>query len=325
MGVATEGGFHPERSNPTRTPQGGWVRAHLRLVALLLLNLLLNHDPVFRVVGWLNRRSGRLVTVFVAYPASREFFDAYTYRWVRRWCRWRPWLCGVFRQGSKWGLKTGVSATEADFLDPANHGELRRLVDRAERIRRLLGADRKTFAGILPGVLFARRIVRETPEADLTVDVLVRAEKEVCRRLGWHADVPVVVLGGRGFIGRRLVRRLVRQGREVHPVDLNGGGKLSWPAHLADRPAVVVNAARKGALGEHLPGFWPGLAVLNEVYPGPDEDEMAALLELGVPTFHVVGVRAHCVPGFPGNYGGGVPCCAAIPDPGMDVLIRRIA
>ena len=325
MGVVIEGGSHSGRSDLARAPKEGWARAHLRLAALLVLNLLLNHGAVFRVVGWLNRRSGRLVTVFVAYPASKEFANAYTYRWARRWCRWRPWVCGVFKQGRKWGLKTGISATEADFFDPANQGHLRGLVDRAERMRRLLGAERKTFAGILPGVLFARRIVRETPEADLTVDVLVRAEEEVRRRLGWSGLVPVVVLGGRGFIGRRLVRRLVRQGREVHPVDLDGGERLSWPTHLSGRRVVVVSAARKGALREHLPGFWPGLAVLNEVYPGPDEDEMAGLLARGVPAFHVVGVKARCVPRFPGNYEGGVPCCAAIPDPGMEVVIRRIA
>ncbi|MFU8857301.1 MAG: hypothetical protein ACNA8S_09900 [Deferrisomatales bacterium] len=312
-----------DRSNLCRAWQ--WLRSHARRAGLVALNILLNNDLVFHAVGRLNRRLGLLATVFVAYPASDSFSDAYGYRWTRARIRWRPWVCGVFRQGRRWGLVTAVASTESDFLNPANHGALRSLVARTERLRRLLGAERSTYAGILPGVLYSRRLVRQTPEADVTVDVLVRAEAEVRRRLGWADHVPVVVLGGRGFIGRRLVRRLAEQGRVVHPVDLNGGGHHGWPGHLAGTRAVLVNAARRGALGGYLPHFWPELALLNEVYPEPDAAELDALRRIGSPAFHVAGVAAQCLPPFPGAYRGAVPCCAALPGPALAPLVCRLA
>ncbi len=297
---------------------------HLRRCGLTALNLLLMRGAVLRLVGLLNRRWGFLHTVFVAYPAGPAFADAYSYPQQREGIRWRPWLCGVFRQGGRWGMITAVSSTDEDFLDPGNEDNLRALFRRAEHLRRQLHAPRKTFAGILPGLLCGRRIVRQCPEADLTVDALCQAEAAVRRELGYPDDAPLIVIGGRGFIGRRLVRRF--RDRPVYSVDVNGkGGEAQrWPDHLRGTPAILINAARPGALQEYLPRFWPGLALVNEVYPAPGDDDLAILRTVGAPAFHVVGVEAASFPPFPGEYRGGIPCCAAMPQDGLQVLLRRL-
>jgi hypothetical protein len=217
-----------------------------------------------------------------------------------------------------------ISSTEEDFLAPSNQGELSRLVGRTERLRLLLGAQRKTFAGVLPGVLYARRIVRESPETDLTAEVVVRAERKVRDQLGWSANHPVVVLGGRGFVGRRLVRRFQAEGRNVHVVDLKGDQERGWPDHLEGRRAILVNAARRDSLVEYLPRFWPELVLLNEVYPEPGQAEISLPREIGSVAFHVAGVAALCIPAFPGAYSDGIPCCAAMPDPAMEVKVYRV-
>jgi hypothetical protein len=299
------------------------LAVRFRRAAVRVLNAALNRPSVFRAVGWVNRRAGRpLATVFVAYPASPKYAEAYCHPSGFEAIRWAPYLVGAFKQDGRWGLMLAVSTTERDFMDGSNARGLAELVERTERIRTLVGADQKSFAGVLPGVLFARRVLRESVEAEVTVEAVVRAETQTREAVGYSADAPVVLLSGRGFIGRRLAKRLREDSsaREIIAVDPRGGDP--WPEHLRGRPAVAVNAARRGALAEYAERWWPELVLLNEVYPEPPE---AVVASLEAPAYHVVGVEATSFPRFPAAYAGGIPCCAARRTDEMRTIIRRLA
>lgn len=308
----------------------GAIRVHLQRFAMVALNLLLRHDAVFWLVGRLNRRVRLLKNVFVAYPATQEYADAYSYRWVQQRCRWVPWLAGLYRQNGMLGLITVISSSEDDFFHPAdpnhNRERLEALLRRTERIRRLLGAEQTSFAGILPGLLQARGIRTAGPELDVTVEALIRAEAQLRAELGYPAETPLILLGGKGFIGRRLAERLAH--RETYVVDILPGRKINqqtWPWHLERKAAILINLTKKAVISDYMRLFWKELVLLNEVYPEPSAAELAFLSGIGVRVYHLVGVKAQALPRFPFAYAGGVPCCAAWHGSDMDVLLCRLA
>lgn len=289
------------------------IFSHGRKISLLVVNLFINHDLVFRFLGSL----GIFKTVFVAYPAYEELALAYVYKRHRHWMRWRPWPAGIFRQNGRWGLMMVISSVEKDFLDSANIENMKALIQRTEDIRRLLKAEQKTFAGILPGIFAAKNLLKFSHEAIVTANAVIKAEKKI-NPLGF----PVIVLGGKGFIGRRIVKKLTHKGRKVFCVDVDSDS--SWPKHLLGQPAVVINVTKKAALKEYIPLFWEGLILLNEVYPAPSKEEIESMRSKKVPAFHVVGLMANSLPSFPREYAGGIPCCAGWDSPEMEVIIREL-
>ena len=297
---------------------------HMRKILVLVANVLFNYNFVFRIVGVMNRRWNFLSSVFVAYPATKDYTSAYIYQ--RHWhvMKWTPWIGGIFRQESKWGLMLVIASTEEDFCHPENTGNLQTLVERAERIRQLIGASQKTFAGILPGILFKKRLIRETVETDITVESIVKAEKNVRNTEGYDENTPLIILGGNGFVGRRLIKRL--NGREVYCVDSTNGktNVASWPFHLKDSSAIMINISRSHALAYYTNLFWPGLVLLNEVYPELGKDELKIITEKGCSAYHVVGIQGKAYPSFANAYAGGIPCCAARISVDMQVIVKKL-
>ncbi len=296
---------------------------HFRKIALLLFNFCFNRRVFLKLVGRFNRRHGFLKTVFVAYPATEEYALEYVYPSHRHWMRWRPWPAGVFRQNGKWGLMLVISSTEKDFI-PENRDNLQVLVEETEKFRRILGAENKTFAGVIPGVLSSLGLLKNPIEREITVKALVEAEKTVRERLGL-GEVPIILLGGKGFIGAKLQEKLT--GREVFLVDVNshpGRANLEdWPADIKGREALLVNLTRASTIELYVPFFWPELTLLNEAYPAP-EREAREISAIGASTFHLAGVRATSFPSFPKAYKGGIPCCAAWPSEDMRVIVREL-
>ncbi|MCF6147677.1 MAG: hypothetical protein E3K37_03360 [Candidatus Kuenenia sp.] len=300
------------------------MAGHLRKILILFVNALFNHNLVFRVIGAINRRWNFLRSVFVMYPATKDYTSAYLYK--RHWhaLKWSPWIGGVFRQNGKWGLILGITGTDDDFRNTDNSGNLQALAGRAEHVRRLIGATQKTFAGILPGILFKNRFVRETVEMDVAVEAIVRAEGHV-RTIERHGkNTPLIVLGGNGFVGRRLIKRL--NGREVYCVDSTNGkaNTASWPGHLKESCAILINISKSYALSDYTSLFWPGLVVLNEVYPEPHKEELEMIKAKGCAVYHIVGIEGKAYPSFPNAYTGGIPCCAARISEDMRVIVKRL-
>ncbi len=300
---------------------------HFRKIFLLFLNLLFNHNFVFRVVGWFNKKKGFLKTIFVAYPASEEYANAYVYKRCRYKMRWCPWPAGIFKQNGKWGVMFVISSTDQDFKNPENKEKLAFFVKKFVRIKDMLRAEQMTSAGIIPGMLHRHKLISEAPEAEVTVKAVVKAEEEVRKILNWE-EVPLVVLGGKGFIGSRLVEKLNNRvySREVYSVDCEDGiDYINWPYSLEGKRAIIINITKKHALSNYLPLFWPDLVLINETYPEPSKQEIAALAKKGNKVYHVAGVEASSFPSFPKAYAGGIPACAAWNSPDMKVIVKDLS
>lgn len=300
------------------------AKAHARRIFVELLNLFFNHDWIFWLIGQVNRKLGLIKSVFLVYPATDDYMLAYSYVYRSRWHEWKPGPIGIFWQNGKFGVKFAISASNGQFSEPDNKEKLRKVAERMEKIRQLFCAERKTFAGILPGVLFAKRMVRETPEADVTVEAVRQAIEKVKLLEGLSNNTPVIVLGARGFIGRRVVASLTNDGCLVCSVDIAGNGRYPWPFHLRGKPVLLVNISINSALSEYVHLLWPELVIVNEVYPEPCQQTAEQLKAVGCHCYHVVGVKARALPSFPGGYQGGIPCCAAWHSPEMEVLLKKI-
>ncbi len=298
------------------------ITNHFRRLAILFLNVAFNRPIVFRLVGHLNRRRLFLSSVFVAYPASEEYALAYVYPQHRHLMRWRPWPVGIFKQNGKWGVTFVISSTESDFTKPDNIDNLNQLVLYTEKIRELLAADQKTFAGILPSVLLGKEILRDAIEAEVTVAAVMKAEEKVRIAEKLEESTPLIILGSKGFIGKRLISKLID--REIYEIDIADDNTKEWPCHLQGRKTILINLTRKMALNNYLDYFWPDLILLNEVYPEPTVTELSRIITQGCKAYHVVGIIAKTYPSFPKAYKGGIPCCAARLTDEMNVIIRKI-
>ncbi|MBI2484316.1 hypothetical protein HYV71_03985 [Candidatus Uhrbacteria bacterium] len=283
--------------------------------------------PLLACLGIVNRINPFIGMIFVAYPAQPAYQKAYCFGWHARLIKVRPWLVGWYRQNDLAGLMFVVSLTDRDLLDPNTKTLLRRLVRRVEMIRRLVGAKQSSYAGIIPGVLARHGLRRECPETETTVAAVGRALDELCALIEYETDTPVIVLGGRGHVGRLLVKLLQLWGREVYSVDLLEGRRVNheeWPMSLVRRKVILVSLVPMPVVENYLFSFWPEIVILNEAYPPPGEQEIANLQGVGVRVFHVVGVEALSLPQFPLDYQGGIPCCAAWNSPGMRVILREL-
>jgi len=284
--------------------------AFARRTGIILLNLLFNNRLFYKTLGWLNKHLDFLSSVFVAYPASEEYAEAYFASALKPKIKWSPTPCALLYQNGKWTLGFGISSSERDFRDPSNEENLRALVERTEYIRKTVKADHKTFAGILPGILHRRELLEDATEAKVTVRVLLKAIKDVQGREDMSPGVPLIVLGGRGYIGSRLMQELPK--KHTYSVDKSCPGD-NWPNQLEGQNALLINVANRTALQQYLDRVWSGLTLLNEVYPEPQPRVIDAFTRLGNSVYHVVGVEAHAYPRFPKAYAGGIPCCAARP------------
>ena len=184
---------------------------------------------------------------------------------------------GIFVQNGSLGLITGITNIESEFLH-ASPAELSLLVSRMERLRQHVGAEQKTFAGILPGVLQSRGLLAETPETETTVTMVSRAAQLVLEQEGYSSDTPIVLLGAKGHVGRHLAARW--NGRSLFPIDVDSSPE-AWPHHLHGQPMLVVNVTKKSAVAQYIPLFWPGCVLLNETYPEPTADELAQIKAIG--------------------------------------------
>ncbi len=290
---------------------------HIRRIAVLIFDFLFDHDWFYHLLGWMNYRLFEIRTVFLMYPEQPKYALAFVYPSRLPKVKWSPFLAGFFIQNGKLGLMFAISATPEDFRNPKNENGLKQAVQRMEEIRRLVKAPRKTFAGILPGILYAKRIVREAPEAELTVEGIVRAIDLIKKEEKIYAKVPLIVLGGRGFIGRRLVKVLQARGEQVIVVDKND----PWPDSLQGEVVMVINTTLRDALLDYRSRMWPEMIIVNEVYPPPPAKYFQGIVRS---LWHIKGAKAWALPPFPHAYQGGIPLCAAFFDNKIRILTKKI-
>jgi hypothetical protein len=267
--------------------------------------------------------------VFLLYPARKEYADALAYEWHQRRFSWHPGLVGLYRQGGRYGLIFGIPNLEERIRAEESAPRLVELMGRMEAVRNRVGASRKVFAGILPSAFVRNGIENEhlAEQRHLTARAVLHALDEVAARHRLSEDVPILVLGGRGYIASEVLQLTTR--RNVTSIDV---GEFEAFRKFADsnrgRPAVVVNLTKSGALLEYAREFWPGVLVLNEVYPEPSPAEIGALEARGAICYHIIGVEGDAWPPFPKAYRGGIPCCASLPispDDPIPVLVSRLS
>jgi hypothetical protein len=298
------------------------IRSHSRRLSLEILNIFINHDWLFWLIGAINKHIRLLEAVFLVYPANEKYALAYVYRRRLPKVMWNPWLCGLLWQDKKVTLMFCISATNGQFTNPENVENLKRAAERMEKLRQLFSVKRKTFAGILPGILHSKEIIHDAPEADITAVAVSQAIDlvKIQESLGDHS--PIIILGGKGFIGRRVVRLLNKQ--NIYSIDsLDGQDSKDWPS-INERQGIVVNITLSNALKDYLDVILPGMVVINEVYPEPTLEILQRLREKNCKCYHIVGVKAFALPPFPAAYRGAIPCCAAWPSPKMRVVVRKL-
>jgi hypothetical protein len=294
---------------------------------VILLNAFFGHAWVYFLIGLANKYifNKPIKSIFMLYPANEKYTKAYVYLWYARSMKWKPRLVGLLKQNEKWGFIFGISSTEEDFSNPENISNLKKVEARLERIRKLLGADQKTFAGILPGTLFSKGIVTNPAEREVTAKAVLQALGKIKSTENLSVDTPIIVLGGEGFIGSAL-----REAGNGNLFSFDKGEEqrfIAFSENLKGKPTILLNITRKNVLLSYVPYLWPEVVVVNEVYPEPNEKELADIKARGAICYHVVGVKGKAWPGFPRGYAGGIPCCASFwPEGGRgyDVLIKKL-
>lgn len=278
----------------------------IRKSAVLLSIVFLSNPVSLLLLGLINRLLGTPVkSLFVVYPASQRYVDHYGFRFLQPYLQKIPVICGIYSQGGTPGLIFGISGTEAEFEKPSFLRDLKRNTD---FIASALGVTATRYSGILPSAMQRKGVM--DPEAldqrsDLVGRVVTLAEASVRQQLALSPETPVVLLGGRGSVGRQLMKRLLLERRTVFSVDSND----RFPEHLRGQQIILIDVARKGALEQLIPKLWQGVVLINETYPAPRKNVIRKLREKGVPVFHIAGVEGFALPQFPGAYSGGIPCC----------------
>ena len=298
-----------------------------RRTTCFLINKTFNHKPLFLFVGWLNRKLPFLETVYLGYSADPAYINHYASPnsgYVQKG-KWSPFLAGIFKQNGKWGLKFFVSSTEEEFVGRENKDNLKLLAEHLEKIRQTTGASQKTFAGILPGVLYKNRIIHTMEESEVAVATVCKAISIVRELEHYPENVPLIILGGKGFIGRRVIKNLA--GREVYCVDKDGEDHVSssWPEHLTGQKAILINISRKFVLSHYIPYIWDSLVLLNEVYPEPSQEEVQAFTAKGGAIYHIAGIEGKSYPSFPNAYANAIPCSAAWKSDNMQVVLKKLS
>lgn len=270
-----------------------------------------------------------IVGVFLLYPARKEYADALAYKWHQRRFSWYPGLVGIYRQEGRYGLIFGIPNLEDELRAEQSAPRLPELMNRMEAIRNRVGASRKVFAGILPSTFLRHGIENEhlAEQRHLTARAVLRALDEVMARHGLSEDVQILVLGGRGYIASEVLRLCA--GRKTSSVDAGDFEEFCrFTNDYNGSPIVVINLTKSGALSEYASKFWPGVIVLNEVYPEPSSAEITTLEERGAKCYHIMGVAGDAWPPFPKAYRGAIPCCASLPfspDDPIPVLVSRLS
>jgi hypothetical protein len=306
----------------------GW---HCRCIAAAVSSYVLGTQTALALVGFVSRYILRspIVSVFLLYPARKEYADALAYQWHQRRFSWHPGLVGFYRQGRRYGLIFGIPNLENDIRAEPDASRLLELMNRMEAAQRSVGAPRKVFAGILPS-MFSRNGIENEHLAEqryLTARAVLQALDQVVALHDLGKDVPVLVLGGRGYIASEVLR--LSGDRNVSSIDV---AEFDAFRRFVDtyrgHSAVIVNLTKSGALLEYARDLWPGVIVLNEVYPEPSAAEIAELEARGASCYHIIGVEGRAWPPFPRAYRGGIPCCASLPfspDDPIPILIARLA
>ena len=220
------------------------------------------------------RRLLRPQYLWVVYPGTEQDKRHYFPERVERLLR-PLYSTGLMRFGRFWGLMVAGKAT-AESLD-----------DSPERLRELLDSARRDYprvqvialAGRLPSLAFKAGVPLEppfTPGDKGTLCTMVMTARQQARLLDKPSrEVSVAVVGGAGFIGRRLVNELKREFRLVISLDPRFAERREEanvlfsgePQDIAAAQAVLVLTSRGEQAASVIPFLSPGTVVADDTHP----------------------------------------------------------
>lgn len=299
-------------------------RIGIKAVILVTGLLCLTHLP-YVVVGLWNRAFGGWRSVFLCYAGSPNFVATYAPGGIARWFLWRPSPIGILRQDGALGLVMATPMSEQDFLDPANAAAFRHLRIRLRRIAWMLGVEQINLAGILPSTIPADDVLQIRDSRPVVVAAVCTATRQMSKTIARHGtSVPIILLGGAGYVGAPAAAELQALGYDVHIVDPKAQ-QSALPKILHGRTALLIDISRKGVIGDYIDQMWPGLIVLNETFPRTSRKHVGQIQSAGVELWHLSGVAGRVTPPLPFGYDNAVPCCAAhVGPPDAPVRIVRL-
>lgn len=259
---------------------------------------------------------GKINTVALFYPANNKYLKSVTFPWYAARVKWSPRFAGIFRHGDGGGFVFYMGASEEEFSAPESVSQLKKLYEQMQRTASVLGVNVVAYSGVLPSLMSKAGIQRTPIEVVRTAHWIVGAIESLRLRAALSNQCNVVVLGAAGFVGKRVVDQLTRITQfnvtEIDPEhdDPSCRGVESLRV-LHGSTTILVNISRGNAIEGYIDLFWPGLIVLNEVYPECSVEALAKMKAQGARYFHLRGVEGWSFPSFPGAYAGAVPCCAA--------------
>lgn len=285
-------------------------------LTLILLSELIGNRVGYFLIGVVNRLTGRrLATVFMVYPASSYYVTAVTFSAYAKRANWQPRFAGIYVPApGRWGLIFAVSSLEKELISAENAQRLQAIYASLEQIRQLTGAAEVTLAGILPGILKQRGLRKSVREREQTAAIVEMAIYSTLAEVGFDSHQPIILLGGAGYIGTSVRKRLQRNcANPVVVIDSRNGVDHAQLAAQLDnyrkQQVLLVNIARNNVLELYLDQLWPQLVILNEVFPEVARSTRMQLAERGIDYFHLAGIRGFAIPRFAGPYANAIPCC----------------
>jgi hypothetical protein len=305
----------------------------------VLLNVIVNHDIVFKLIGRVNRRKRRLRAVFVTYPNTEKIAARFAPRWLWGRLKWQPYLIGIFEQGGEWGLKFVISSLPHEIYTSENKDNRKKLLDEMERLRRLVGAEKILFGFALSSALRNDRwrddqggLKVSTDDALIAAQAAVLAVGEV-RRQNRLDGVPVIFLASQAMLKRIGSCLKVAQGADeedyeslmINPQDC-GKPEFVWPETWRDYRVIVISLAKEEELLALRERFGPLWIIVNEAYLRDPDDFVRQLSRpKGVPVYQLCGAKGRTIPDPPGTiYHNSMPCCQVINPANMEVVVREI-
>lgn len=211
--------------------------------AVLISGLLFTLWVPYLVLGLWNRIFGGWYSVFYCYAGSTQFIDSYAPRFFVQFYRWFPVPIGVLRHDGSLGLVIASPVSEEEFLAPENAEAFERLQRRIRLVARLVGAQRISLTGILPGVVSGAGILTLPDTRPIVQRAVTAAVARVSEAQFDTPLPPVLLIGGAGHIGVPIAKALRDRGHEVHVIDpRQGDGTL--PVQLHGTPALVLDCSR---------------------------------------------------------------------------------
>lgn len=262
------------------------------------------------LLGLWNRVFGGWTSVFYCYAGSTQFIDTYAPRFLVRTFRWMPVPIGVLKHEGTRGVVIASPVSEQQFLDPSNNVAFQKLQRRIRRIAWLIGARRVSLTGIMPSAVVKDGILNLPDTRPIVQRAVGAAVSRIVRERFDEDYPPILLIGGAGHVGVPIASSLKAAGATVHVIDPRES-KTTVPQHLRGTPCLILDCSRKGVIESYVDQFWPGMVLLNEVFPRPSRKVVGLLSDKGVECWHLSGLAGSIVPPLPHGYENAVPCCAA--------------